>query len=57
MEYTKTKRVFASNELRSSSDIAAISADLNSMTIENLSREADFYFLLKFFKFRCLHNQ
>lgn len=50
MEYLKTKRDFGPNECRSLDERDAIAADLNVMTIEDLGKDSDLYFVLDFLK-------
>ena len=48
MDYLKIKRKFGPNECRSTTEIDSIKADLNLMTIEDLGKESDLFFVLDF---------
>lgn len=48
MEYLNIKRKFGPNELSSTTEIESIKADLNLMTIEDLGKETDLFFVLDF---------
>lgn len=50
MEYLNTKRRFGPNECRPLDERDAIASDLNVMTIEDLGKDSDHYFVLDFLK-------
>lgn len=50
MEYLNTKKNFGPNECRSIDERNSIASDLNIMTIEDLVKDSDIYFVLNFLK-------